>query len=396
MHGSGCSRNGRACCSRCSDRRASASRAWSASSSPTSDAARLLTGRCLSYGEGITYSPVADVVQQLLGDGAAPDAGIAALLGDGTAAVDDIAIAVRKFLQSHAAETPLIVVFDDVHWGEVAFLDLIEHIADWSRDAPILLLCLARPDLLDRRPGWAGGKLNATTVLLESLDAEESDELVSELIGGAHLQPELRGQILAAAQGNPLFVEEMLAMIEERGDQTLTVPPTIQALLAARIDQLPPAERSALERGAIEGQVFHHGAVRALSADAPDISSALLGLVRKELVRQSTAIVPGDDAFRFRHLLIRDAAYDALPKATRAMLHERFAAWLAERGADLLELDEMLGYHLEQAATYLAELGQPAEGIRSRAAGHLGRAGVRAFERLDFHAARNLLERAWR
>jgi tetratricopeptide (TPR) repeat protein len=288
----------------------------------------------------------------------------------------------------------LIVVFDDVHWGEVAFLDLIEHIADWSRDVPILLLCLARPDLLDRRPGWSGGKLNATTVLLESLDADESDELVTELVGSSDLLPGLREQILAAAQGNPLFVEEMLAMIEERGDQILAVPPTIQALLAARIDQLPPSERSALERGAIEGQVFHHGAVRALSADAPGVSSALLGLVRKELVRQSPAVVPGDDAFRFRHLLIRDAAYDALPKATRAVLHEAFAAWLAERGADLVELDEMLGYHLEQAALYLAELGEPAEGLRPRAAGHLGRAGVRAFERLDFHAARNLLERS--
>ena len=356
--------------------------------------ARVLTGRCLSYGEGITYSPVVEIVQQLLEGAAPPDVSIAALLGDGSAAVDDIAIAVRRLLESAAADSPLIVVLDDVHWGEVAFLDLVEHIADWSRDAPILLLCLARPDLLDRRAGWAGGKLNATTVLLESLDADESDELVSELLGSTPLEPGVREQILSAAQGNPLFVEEMLAMIDERDDRPLAVPPTIQALLAARLDQLPPTERSALERGAVEGQVFHQGAVRALSADTPDVSRALLGLVRKELVRQSTAIVPGDNAFRFRHLLIRDAAYDALPKATRAVLHERFAVWLAEHGADLVELDEMLGYHLEQAASYLAELGQPAEQIRPRAARHLGRAGVRAFERLDFHAARNLLERS--
>jgi class 3 adenylate cyclase/tetratricopeptide (TPR) repeat protein len=358
------------------------------------DGALLLEGRCLSYGEGITYSPVVEVVQQLLAGADAPNESIAALLGDGSAAVDDIAIAVRRLLEAASADAPLIVLFDDVHWGEEAFLNLIEHIADWSRGAPILLLCLARPDLLDRRPSWAGGKLNASTVLLESLDAHESDELVSELIGGGTLPLDIREQILAAAEGNPLFVEEMLAMVEEVGDSPLVVPPTIQALLAARIDQLPQPERSALERGAVEGQVFHHGAVRALSSDTGEVSSALLGLVRKELVRQSAALVPGDEAFRFRHLLIRDAAYDALPKATRATLHERFADWLAEQGADLVELDEMLGYHLEQAALYLVELGVSADTLKPRAAKYLGRAGIRAFERLDFHAARNLLERS--
>jgi tetratricopeptide (TPR) repeat protein len=186
----------------------------------------------------------------------------------------------------------------------------------------------------------------------------------------------------------------MLAMVHERGDGDVTVPPTIQALLAARIDRLPGPERAALERGAVEGHVFHRGAVQALAPDEPAIASHLLSLVRKELVRPSPPVLPGDDAFRFRHLLIRDAAYEALPKSVRAELHERFADWIGEHGADLIELDEILGYHLEQAARYRAELGAPAPQIAARASMHLATAGARALDRNDHHAAANLLERA--
>ena len=150
----------------------------------------------------------------------------------------------------------------------------------------------------------------------------------------------------------------------------MTVPPSIHALLSARLDQLPRAERAALERGAVEGQVFHRSAVQALAPEDPEIASRLLGLVRKELVRPERAQLVGDDAFRFRHILIRDAAYDALPKATRAELHERFARWLDERGADLVELDEIVGYHLEQACRYLEELG--IDGERARGLGGPG------------------------
>jgi class 3 adenylate cyclase/tetratricopeptide (TPR) repeat protein len=351
-------------------------------------------GRCLSYGEGITYWPVVEIVKQLL-DGTAPtDPAVAALLDREQVTTDDIALGVRRLLERVAGERPLVVLLDDAHWGEPAFLDLVEHVADWSRDAPILLLCLARPELLERRPGWSGGKLNATTLLLQPLGADETEELIAGLVGEAVLGAGFVARVQEAAAGNPLFVEEMLAMAGEHGDAGLEVPPSIQALLAARIDQLPRAERAALERGAVEGQVFHRGAVEALAPGGARVETHLLGLVRKELVRPSRATLPGDDAFRFRHLLIRDAAYEALPKTTRAELHERFADWIAVRGADLVELDEIVGYHLGQAAQYRAELGIPSPDVAARASRHLAAAGTRALDRNDLHAAANLLERA--
>jgi class 3 adenylate cyclase len=355
--------------------------------------ATVLRGACLSYGDGITYWPVVEVVKQLLGDAPAPDGAIAALLGEGQGTTDEIAFSVRKVFEAAAAERPLVVVFDDLHWAEPTFLDLIEHVVDWSRGAPILLLCLARPELLERRSGWGGGKLNATTVLLESLSASETDELIDVLLAGGDLDPSVRERIRTAADGNPLFVEQMLAMVEE-SPENVTVPATIQALLSARLDQLPADERAALERGSIEGQVFHRGAVAALAPEDLNVTSHLFGLMRRELVRPSVGTLPGDDAFRFRHLLIRDAAYDALPKTARAGLHERFAEWVELRAPDLVELDEILGYHLEQAALYRAELGAPRPELALRAAGRLHAAGRRAARREDLGAGIRLLNRA--
>jgi len=364
---------------------------FSAASTPVSSAPA-----ASPYGEGITYWPVVEVLVQL---GIRPEeesaaTAIAALMGEreATTTPDEIAWAVRKTFERAAAEETLVVVFDDIHWAEPAFLDLIEHVADFSRGAPILLLCIARPELLELRQGWGGGKLNATTVLLEPLSAQETDELIDSL---AHLDEGLRERIREAAEGNPLFVEEMLAMVREAGNGDVTVPPTIQALLAARIDQLDGAERAVLERGAVEGKVFHRGAVEALTEDEREVPKRLMELVRKELVRPEKALLTGDDAFRFRHLLIRDAAYDALPKAERADLHERFALWLEEHGADLVELDEILGYHLEQSWLYRRELGQkPDERLAERASERLVAAGRRAILRGDYVGARALLERA--
>ena len=306
----------------------------------------VVRGRCLSYGEGITYWPVTVVLKQLLAGSLEADPALASILGDDTAASSpaEIAWAFRKLLEVRAAGYPVVVVFDDCHWGEPAFLDLVEHVADLSRDAPILLLCMARPELLDIRPAWGGGKLNATNVLLEPLGAQESEQLIAEL--DERIEPELRGRILVAAGGNPLFVEEMVAMAEEGGE--IVVPPTIQALLAARLDQLEPAERGVLERGAVEGLVFHRGAVAALAPEESRVDGRLITLVRKDLVRPEQPVIEDDEAFRFRHLLIRDTAYEALPKAVRADLHERFATWLEEHGAGLVELDELVGYHLER------------------------------------------------
>ena len=357
--------------------------------------ATVVRGRCLSYGDGITYYPVLEIVQHLRPEERDLEPNVArplrALLGaDEQATSDEIAFAVRKLLEEAASERPVVVVWDDLHWAEPTFLDLVEHIADWSRDAPILVLCMARPELLDSRPGWGGGKLRATTVLVEPLGRKACEALLDDL--GADLSPDLRDRVLASADGNPLFVEEMAAMVRESPDADVQVPPTISALLAARLDQLAPLERTALERGSVEGAVFHRTAVEALDGDP----AQLLLLVRKELVRPEKATLPDDDAFRFRHILIRDAAYEALPKATRAQLHERFADWLVERAPELVELDEIVGYHLEQATLYRLALGPLTESERrtaARAAERLQDAGRRALLRRDAGASAGLLER---
>jgi class 3 adenylate cyclase len=355
--------------------------------------ARIVRGRCLSYGEGITYWPVVEILKQLgtlpEGDAARP---LRFVLGAETPAVpDEIAWGFRKLLEQEAQGQPLVCLLDDLHWGEETLLDLVEHVADLSRDAPLLLLCMARPELLERRPSWAGGKWNATTVLLEPLDAAETEQLLGELGG---VGDELHERIVQAAEGNPLFLEEMLALVRDSGGAAVEVPPTIQALLAARLDQLDPGERSVLERGSVEGRTFHRGAVAALADGDGSVDQRLVALVRKELVRPDRPQLPGDDAYRFRHLLIRDAAYEALPKATRADLHRRFAGWLEEHGQDLVELQEILGYHLEQAALYLAELGQKDRELTLAAGDRLGAAGLRASWRGDFRASTVLLERA--
>jgi class 3 adenylate cyclase len=355
--------------------------------------ARVVRGNCLSYGEGITYWPVVEIIKQL---DALPEAEAAvpirSLLGESDAATsaEEIAWGFRKLIEEQAHEQPIVCVLDDLHWAEETLLDLVEHVADLSRGAPILLLCMARPELLEKRPAWGGGKWNSTTVLLEPLDAAETELLLDELGG---VESGLRERVATSAEGNPLFLEEMLALVRVSGDGEISVPPTIQALLAARLDQLDPAERAVLERGSVEGHVFHQSAVQAL-ADGEPQAPRLVALVRKQLVRPDAPQFAGEEAFRFRHLLIRDAAYDALPKGVRADLHERFAYWLEGRGADLLELDEILGHHLEQAARYKSELEQPDAFLAERAAERLAAAGRRALGRGDDRAAASLLERA--
>jgi class 3 adenylate cyclase/tetratricopeptide (TPR) repeat protein len=343
--------------------------------------ARVVRGRCLPYGEGITYWPVVEVVKQL---GALPSDPAAAtalrsLLGEseqGTSA-DQIAWAFRKLLEEQA---PLVICLDDVQWGEDTFLDLVEATALLSAGAPILLLCMARPELLDRRPAWPG------IMRLQPLTADEADALIRDEVPG-----DLRERIARAGGGNPLFISEMLAMARERAD--VDVPPTLRALLAARLDQLDEPERRVLERGSVEGELFHRGAVQALAPEEQQVTARLTALVRRELVSPDRAQLVGEDAFRFRHLLIRDAAYDALPKSVRAELHERFADWLDGHG-EIVELDEIVGYHLEQAVAYRRELGRPADDLAARAGGRLAAAGRRALWREDRRAAARLLERA--
>jgi class 3 adenylate cyclase len=351
------------------------------------DSADVLRGRCLHYGEGITYWPL---IEMLIGVGIDPDAVI------GTSP-PETQLAFRRLLEARAAQRPQVVVVDDLQWAEPVFLDLVEHVADFSRDAAIFLLCVARTELLDARPGWGGGKVNATSLLLEPLNEEECGELMSRLLGDARLDPGLRNRIAETSGGNPLYVEEMLAMVREDEDGDVVVPPTIHALLQARIDSLDGDVRVVMERGAVEGEVFHRGAVAVLTPDPvrPSVRTHLETLVRKELIRATTPTFPEDEGFRFRHLLIRDAAYESLPKATRAELHERFASWLA--GHDLIERDEIVGYHLELAYRYRVEL-DPSDAaladLGARAAEHLSAAGSAAMDRGDWSGTRTLLRRA--
>ncbi|HYJ60611.1 MAG TPA: adenylate/guanylate cyclase domain-containing protein [Actinomycetota bacterium] len=382
--------------------------------------ATAIRGRCLAYGEGVAFFPLAELVRDAIGeDELDPDPAaaiearlpddehatrvatmLAGLVGgpDDLAAADETAWAARRLFQALSREGPLVVVIDDIQWAEPGMLDLIDHVSDWSRDAPILLLCMARPELLEARPDWGGGKLRAANASLEPLSEAESAELVTHL-GGAGLDDDTRARILTTAEGNPLFVEEIVAMLaEDRGaDEGATIPPTINALLAARLDRLEEADRAVLGRASVVGEVFYLDAVRALAPEGEREGTAerVRGLLRREMIRPGTSDLPGLDAYRFHHVLLRDAAYAMVPKEARADLHEALAAWLDERSGT--EADEFVGYHLGQAADLRAELGPTDTRGRDLAAGaaaRLSRAGRRAAEREDVPGARALFARA--
>jgi predicted ATPase/class 3 adenylate cyclase len=400
----------------------------------------VLHGRCLPYGEGITYWPLAEIVRELtraegLDSGEQLAAVIGARLtgdekagliakrvtgalglgGAGQGTTEETAWAVRMLFEALARAGPLVVVVDDVHWAESTFLDLVEHVADFSRDFPILLICIARPELFDTRPGWGASKRNATSILLERLSDAECRELISNLLGRAPLPPAVESRISSAAEGNALFAEELVAMLVDdallrRAPDSwvaasdlaeLPVPSTINALLAARLEGLPSVERAILTAAAVEGAVFHRSAVSELACPVLDaLEDGLLALVRRDLIRPEAPLFAGEKAYRFRHVLIRDAAYRSLPKNARADLHERFAAWLELAAGDRLgEFEEIVGYHLEQAFQYRVALGPRdarAASLAARACERLEAAGRRALVRSDLPAAISLLERVSR
>src|SRR5262249_1287679 len=323
--------------------------------------------------------------------------------------------AVRRLFEALARAGPLVVVIDDLHWAESTFLDLIEHVAKFSRDFPILLVCIARPELLDKRPDWGSDKRKATSILLEPLSGSECRELITNLLDRVPLPPAAESRIARAAEGNPLFAEELVAMLVDdalltrEGDHWVAssnlsevpVPSTIHALLAARLEGLPADERAILMTAAVEGLVFHRGAVGELrpTLDAT-LDDGLLALVRRDLIRPDIPDFAGESAYRFRHGLIRDAAYHSLPKNARADLHERFAAWLERTAGDRLrEFEEIVGYHLEQAFRYRAAIG-PLDSrvalLAAQAANRLEAAGRRALVRSDLPAAISLLQRVSR
>jgi class 3 adenylate cyclase/tetratricopeptide (TPR) repeat protein len=398
---------------------------------------RLLRGRCLPYGDGITFWPFAEVVKDAAGiteedDAAGARAKVAATLSgdDAELVVDRVSAAIglspdsfaleetfwaaRKLLEILARRRPLVVLFEDIHWAESKFLDMIEHVLGSAEDAPVFLLCSSRPELLEERSTWGEGS-RSRSISLEPLSEGQSAEVMRNLLGVTELPAELRSRINEAAEGNPLFVEQMLSMMIDdgflvradggpwtvHGDvASLSVPPTISALLGARLDLLSAEERAVLERASIVGQVFYPAAVRTLATDElrPHVDEALVSLSRKQLVQPTPSTFAHEDAYRFVHLLVRDAAYQGLLKRTRAELHEGFADWMEEAaGIRLMEQQEIVGYHLEQAYLVLGELGpldEQGERIGARGADHLAAAGRRAFARADTPGAANLLRRA--
>jgi class 3 adenylate cyclase len=393
----------------------------------------VLEGRCLSYGHGATYWPLREAVLGAVGLTGDEPADVArrafsAALGDSpdapnvvvrllalsgfnreSAVPEDMPWAVRVLLERLSQRHPLVLVVDDLHWAEPGLLDVLEHIADWSRDSPIMLLALARPEFYESRPAWGGGKLNATAVLLPTLDEAATVSLMAQ----HDLPAAVMRRIADAAGGNPLFAEQLVAMLVDQGYVALqdgagtwvggppdevewTMPPSVSALLTARIDSLGRDERQVVGGAAVVGTLFYAEAVAAITGTPLAEVQQLLGqLVRKELMRAAATDLAGLTAGRFLHVLVRDAAYDGLPKATRAAWHERLADWLSSLGSDAVP-DEIVGHHLASAWEYRTQLGPPtgeARQLAVRAGRKLAAAG-RRLALSDAAASASLLQRA--
>jgi len=402
--------------------------------------ARALHGRCLSYGDGITFWPLAEVARQAAGitdDDSLEEARLklGAVMGDRGKEGEDVIArlagaiglseasftvaetfwAARRFLETLARREPLIVVIDDIHWAQSTFLDFIRYLLEATTDAPLALVCSARLDLLEDHPDWNEAPEGGTNLILQPLSDADSAQVVTNLLGTSDLEPAVSARIVAATEGNPLFVEQLLGMLIDDGLLArdaggrwsatadlgeLRLPPTISALLEARLDRLLPPEQAVIERGAVIGQTFFQGAVEELSPDPlkAHVPASLAALARKELIIPTDSTFAGEPTFRFAHILIRDAAYHRLLKRTRADLHERFVNWLERVSPDrAAEFEEIRGFHLEQAFLILAQLGPVADHGRRvgiRGARYLSSAGYRALARGDMPAASTLLRRA--
>jgi predicted ATPase/class 3 adenylate cyclase len=361
-------------------------------------------GRCLSYGN-TSYSAFADAVKaqcEILEDDASDVAlkktentvrelfgdaevvpQIAALVGagePGSFSREELFEAWRRFLERMAARYPLALVLEDVQWADEGLLDFIEHVADWAQ-GPILIVALARPELFDSRPTWGGGKRNATSIYLEPLSAAESAAMLDDLLAGG-LTPALTGAIAERSEGNPLYVEEIVRKLIDEGVlraggatrwevakpiREVELPRSIHALIAERLDALPEDEKSLLQDASVVGRVFWSGAVASLSGlTVEEIRDAFGRLRVKELVLPNDpSSFSGEQEFTFRHGLIRDGAYESLPKSLRAEKHRQVAAWAQERAGDRAdEIAQLIAAHFHDAVRYLDELGDASDGAR--------------------------------
>jgi DNA-binding SARP family transcriptional activator len=381
----------------------------------------VLTGQCLSYGEGITFWPLREVIRQACGGHDSPDKIKALLDGEPDAAevaarlslalgpgnqgrldAAEIFWAARRLLETLARSRPLLIVFEDLHWAESTFLDLVESLAVQTGRSPVVLVCVARPELLDQRPAWAAGIERALSIELTPLADSSAAALLNSLTGDQGIPSSTRAHLLETAAGNPLYLEQLAVSLSEQAGSEIwpVLPPTIQALLGARLQRLGPGASSVLARAAIIGKDFSVRAVRELlppEARGP-LDRNLQTLVAKRLVHHNPSDRRPRQEYSFRHILIQEAAYRAIPKTLRAELHHRFADWLEYvLWEPATARPEIIGYHLEQSVRYLSEL-RPAEARSSplprRAASHLETAGRAAHDRDDAIAAVNLMIRA--
>ena len=388
--------------------------------------ATVLVGQTPSYGVGVTFAPLVELLSQAAGrpggdaeevatalrerlvaqpDGPAAGDRLAQVLGVGEAVASDASWAVRRLLEVIAAEQPLVVVLEDVHWAEPPMLDLVDAVIERVH-GPVLFLCLARPELLEQRPTWAAGRPRALTTTLPPLSQEDARR-VGELLLGPGAPAAVIDRVCQTAEGNPLYLEQLTAMLADQGllvdgqwvgsgDADVEIPETLQALLASRLDRLDSMPRLVLERAAVEGRRFRVAALRALAPELSpgDVDEALASLERRGLVQ------PEDDAagrWRFAHALVLEAAYRGLSKQLRADLHVRLADWMMEADADQADVDESVARHLERALHLREELGARDErsaALSERAGELFASAGSRAYAAVDFITSRDLLGRA--
>jgi class 3 adenylate cyclase len=366
-------------------------------------------GRCLPYGDGVSFWALGEMVKAEAGilesdDPETVDAKLAAnvaglvpiadvdwvlrwlrpLVGRGGeesshGARAESFPAWRRFLEGIAERGPAVLVFEDLHWADEGLLDFLDEFAEWTSGVPLLIVCTARPELITKRPGWGAGRTNALTLSLPPLSADETARLVHDLLDRAVLPAELQQSVLERAGGNPLYAEEFARMVAERGRAELSVPETVQGIIAARLDALVPEHKRLLQDAAVVGKVFWAGAVGALDGAAPDeLERRLRELERRELVRRERrSSVEGEVEYAFRHVLIRDVAYAQIPRAERSNRHRRAAEWIGSLGRTE-DHAELLAHHYLEALDYARAAGRDTASFAKPALSALDEAGERA------------------
>ena len=359
-------------------------------------------GRCLPYGDGVTFWALGEIVKAHAGiveaDGPTeaerklraiandawteshlrPLVGLAGTTEGGADARGEAFAAWRQFLESLAEERPLVVVFEDLHWADDHLLDFVDHLVDWVGPLPLLVIATARPELLSRRPAWGGGKPNALTISLSPLSDDDTGHLLAELLA-EQLPEEKQAELLARAGGNPLYAEEFARMLRDRGGDG-ALPETVQGLIAARLDLLDPGHKALVQDAAVVGEHFWIGALSSLSGlDHTALEAALHSLARKEFVgRERASEVAGDREYAFRHVVVRDVAYAQIPRADRADKHLNTARWLEQLGRRD-DHAEMIAQHYLEALTLTRAARGPTSVFSDAARAALADAGDRAF-----------------